>query len=74
MRREHSLPLDVNSINGRAAVEKHSIVISDTAQSATFRQNPLLPETRGEMAIPLIVADKVVGVLDMQSKEARCIE
>ena len=68
--RGHSLPLDTGSINGRAAVEKHSVVISDTTQSATFRQNPLLPETRGEMAIPLIVADKVVGVLDMQSKEA----
>lgn len=69
VRREHSLPLDANSINGRAAVEKHSVVISDTTQSATFRQNPLLPETRGEMAVPLIVADQVVGVLDMQSKE-----
>jgi GAF domain-containing protein/HAMP domain-containing protein len=70
VRREHRLPFDVNSINGRAAVEKRSVVISDTTQSATFRQNPLLPETRGEMAIPLIVADKVVGVLDMQSREA----
>ena len=68
--RGHSLPLNGNSINGRAAVEKRSVVISDTAQSATFRQNPLLPDTRGEMAVPLIVADKVVGVLDMQSNEA----
>jgi GAF domain-containing protein/HAMP domain-containing protein len=66
--REHKLPFDVNSINGRAAIEKRSIVVSDTAQSAAFLQNPLLPETRGEMAIPLIVADKVLGVLDMQSR------
>jgi len=44
-------------------------VISDTTQTAAFRQNPLLPETRGEMAVPLIVADKVVGVLDMQHRE-----
>lgn len=65
--RGHNLPLDTGSINGRAAVEKHSVVISDTAQSTTFRKNPLLPETRGEMAVPLIVADQVVGVLDMQS-------
>ena len=67
--RGHSLPLNASSINGRAAVEKNSVVIPDTTQSATFRQNPLLPETRGEMAVPLIVADKVVGVLDMQSRE-----
>lgn len=65
--RGHSLPLNTGSINGRAATEKRSVVIADTAQSATFRQNPLLPDTRGEMAIPLIVANKVVGVLDMQS-------
>ncbi|NWG07252.1 MAG: GAF domain-containing protein [Chloroflexi bacterium] len=70
LKRGHRLPLHTGSINGRAAVEKHSVVISDTARSATFRQNPLLPETRGEMAVPLIVADKVVGVLDMQSREA----
>lgn len=70
VRREHSLPLNNNSINGRAAVEKHSIVISDTTESLTFRKNPLLPETRGEMAVPLIIADQVVGVLDMQSSEA----
>ena len=67
--RGHGLPLDIGSINGRAAVEKRSIVISDTTLSATFRQNPLLPDTRGEIAIPLIVADKVVGVLDMQSSQ-----
>ncbi len=67
--RGHSLPLNTGSINGRAATEKNSVVIPDTAQSATFRQNPLLPETRGEMAVPLIAADKVVGVLDMQSNQ-----
>ena len=65
--RGHSLPLNSSSINGRAAFEKRSVVISDTTQSATFRQNPLLPDTRGEMAVPLIVGNQVVGVLDMQS-------
>jgi GAF domain-containing protein/HAMP domain-containing protein len=66
--RGHSLALNTNSINGRAAVEKRSVVIPDTALSATFRPNPLLPDTRGEMAVPLIVAEKVVGVLDMQDR------
>lgn len=69
LRRGHSLPLNSASINGRAALEKRSVVISDTAQSATFLPNPLLPDTRSEMAVPLIVADRVVGVLDMQSRE-----
>jgi GAF domain-containing protein/HAMP domain-containing protein len=65
--RGHSLPLNASSINGRAAFEKQSVVISDTTQSTTFRQNPMLPDTRGEMAVPLIVGNQVVGVLDMQS-------
>ena len=67
--RGHSLPINVDSINGRAVLEKRPVVISDVSQSTTFHQNPLLPNTRGEMAVPLIVADKVVGVLDMQSSE-----
>jgi GAF domain-containing protein/HAMP domain-containing protein len=67
--RGHSLPLNTGSINGRAAVEKRPVVISDTTKSAVFRQNSLLPETRGEMAIPLVLGDRVVGVLDMQSRE-----
>jgi GAF domain-containing protein/HAMP domain-containing protein len=70
LERSHSLQLNTGSINGRAAIEKRSIVISDTTQSTIFRQNPLLPDTRGEMAVPLIVANKVVGVLDMQSSSA----
>ncbi len=67
--RGHSLQFNTNSINGRAATEKRSVVIPDTTESATFHPNPLLPETRGEMAVPLIIADKVVGVLDMQSHQ-----
>jgi GAF domain-containing protein/HAMP domain-containing protein len=66
----HRLPLNIGSINGRAAVEKNSVVISDTAASLTFRPNPLLPDTCSEMAVPLLVGEKVVGVLDMQSTQA----
>ena len=68
--RRHRLPLDTGSINGRAAIEKHPVVISDTSASVTFRQNPLLPETRSEISVPLMVGEKVVGVLDMQSQKA----
>lgn len=69
-RRGHRLPINTASINGRAVVEKRAVIISDTHTSATFRPNPLLPETRSEMAVPLMIGDKVVGVLDMQSKNA----
>ena len=68
--RSHRLPLNAASINGRAAVEKHSIVVADTVASPTFRANELLPETRSEMAVPLLIGEKVVGVLDLQSQVA----
>lgn len=68
--RGHRLPLNSASINGRAATEKHSVVISDTTTSATFKPNPLLPNTRSEMAVPLQIGERVVGVLDMQSEIA----
>lgn len=65
--RSHRLPFNVNSVNGRAAVEKRSVVISDTSASSTFKPNPLLPETRSEMSVPLLIGERVVGVLNMQS-------
>jgi len=66
--RNHRLPLNTASINGRAAIEKKSVVISDTTANATFKPNPLLPDTRSEMAVPLMIGQRVVGVLDMQSE------
>lgn len=66
--RRHRLPINTASINGRAAVERKSVVISDTASSLTFKPNPLLPGTRSEMAVPLLIGERVVGVLDMQSE------
>lgn len=70
LERKHRLPYNTGSINGRAAVEKLSVIIADTAKSPTFKANPLLPLTRSEMAVPLMVGEKVVGVLDMQSEIA----
>jgi GAF domain-containing protein len=68
LERSHRLPFNADSINGRAAVGKKSVVISDTTASATFKPNPLLSNTRSEMAVPLLIGEKVVGVLDMQSE------
>ncbi len=71
--RGHRLVLNTDSINGRAAVEKRSVVVSDTAESPTFRPNPLLPDTRSEMAIPLMIGEQVVGVLDLQSAQSQAL-
>ncbi|PID86863.1 MAG: hypothetical protein CSB13_02320 [Chloroflexi bacterium] len=66
---EHYLAINTASINGTAVSEKRTIVVSDTIQDPRFRPNPLLPETRSEIAAPLIMADRVLGVLNMQSSK-----
>ena len=67
--RGHRLSIDVNSLNGQAAYEKRTIIIENTSTSKTFRPNILLPLTQSEMCIPLLVGDRVVGVLDIQSSK-----
>ncbi len=71
IRQGHHLPVGTGSVNGRAAAERQTVLVSDTRNSSTFRPNPLLPETLSEVAVPLIYSDRVVGVLDLQSKTAQ---
>ncbi|MCB0165861.1 MAG: GAF domain-containing protein [Anaerolineae bacterium] len=67
MARHHTLPIGSGSIVGQVAASGQSIVVSDTEASETHKPNPLLPDTRSELAVPLIIEDYVIGVLDMQS-------
>jgi signal transduction histidine kinase/HAMP domain-containing protein len=69
LQRGHRLVISSASLNGRAALERQSVLVADTQISANFLPNPLLPLTRSELAIPLIANNEVVGVLDMQSEK-----
>jgi GAF domain-containing protein len=42
--------------------------VSDTTSDSTHAANPLLPETRSEIALPLLEGDRIIGALDVQSK------
>ncbi|HKY53771.1 MAG TPA: GAF domain-containing protein, partial [Anaerolineales bacterium] len=68
VRRDHRLPIGPGSLNGRAVANKKAVIVADTAQNASFLPNPLLPNTRSEISIPLVIGDHVLGVLDMQSE------
>jgi GAF domain-containing protein len=63
----HRLPIGPGSINGVAAADRQPVLVSDTADNALFRPNPLLPDTRSELAVPLLAGDRLLGVLDLQS-------
>ena len=53
----------------RAARERQAVLAVDVWQDPTWLSNPLLPETRCEMAVPIIGDERVFGVLDVQSAE-----
>ncbi len=66
----HKLNVGSKSVVGFVAGKGEPLIVNDTARDATYYPNPLLPETRAEAAMPLKVGDRIVGVLDVQSKQA----
>lgn len=56
-----------DSLVARAARRRQAVIVKDVRQEPGFLPNPLLPDTRSEMAVPMIVGDKLLGVLDVQS-------
>ena len=69
LRRHHQLPIDSKSINGRAATDKRTQIMTNSEESANFLPNPLLPNTHSEISTPLMFGEQVLGVLDMQSDQ-----
>lgn len=67
LRRQHRLAVNLGSLNGQAVLERRPVLVADTLTDPNFKPNSLLPETRSEAVIPLLVEDRVLGVLDLQS-------
>jgi GAF domain-containing protein len=66
---KHRLRVGGNSMVGTAiSTGRSRIALDAQAEPARF-VNPLLPETRSEVALPLTVANRVLGALDVQSTE-----
>jgi len=66
----HKLGVGSKSVVGYVAGNGEALIVNDTARDATYYANPLLPDTRAEAAIPLKIGDRIVGVLDVQSKQS----
>lgn len=57
------------SLVAQAARTGQGVTENDARANPAFLPHPLLPDTRSEMAVPMIVGDRVIGVLDVQSDE-----
>ena len=68
--RGHRLKVGEVGIVGWVAGTGQPRIALDVGEDAVFFDNPDLPLTRSEMALPLKVRGEVIGVLDVQSEEA----
>jgi signal transduction histidine kinase len=65
-----SIPMDhEQSIVARTARTRQSVIANDVIRdkSSSFLSHQLLSETRSEMAVPMIVGQKLLGVFDVQA-------
>ncbi|MCC7118012.1 MAG: GAF domain-containing protein [Anaerolineales bacterium] len=70
LERNHKLKVDEKSIVGYATQNILARIALDVGQDAVFFDNPDLPNTRSEMALPLVASGQVLGALDVQSVES----
>ena len=57
------------SLVARAARTRSGAITNDVRGEPDFLPNPLLPETRAELAVPIVIGEQVIGVLDVQAAE-----
>lgn len=66
----HRLKVGGNSMVGWCTANSQARIALDVGEEAVRFENPLLPDTRSEMALPLVSRGQVIGALDVQSIEA----
>lgn len=63
-----SIPLQQEqSLVARAGRTRMPVIVNDVRSDPGWLPNPLLPDTHAELAVPMIVGDELVGVLDVQA-------
>ena len=72
--KKHRLSLVGKSMVGSAISSRETHIAHDVGKEAVRFDNPLLPHTRSEIALPLIVGGHVLGALDAQSTEENAFD
>jgi GAF domain-containing protein/HAMP domain-containing protein len=69
LKRSHKLKIGEEGIVGFSAATGQARIALDKGEDAVYFDNPDLPTTRSEMAIPLRVGENIIGILDVQSEQ-----
>jgi signal transduction histidine kinase/DNA-binding NarL/FixJ family response regulator len=69
MAENYRLPVDEKSMIGNSIIKQQAKIALDVAGEVSRFKNPFLPDTRSEMALPLIVKSEALGALTVQSDQ-----
>lgn len=65
--RQHRLAVGSQSVIGQVTLRGEPVITSDTDRDSLHARNELLPDTRSELALPILDGDEIIGALDVQS-------
>ncbi len=72
--RNHQLEIGGQSMVGTVLKTRKARIALDVGEEAVRFANPLLPDTRSEIALPLMVGSRVIGALDVQSTQVAAFD
>ncbi len=74
LKRGHKLKIGEVGIVGFAAATGQARIALDTEEDTMYFNNPDLPTTRSEIAIPLRIGGDTIGILDVQSEQTNAFD
>jgi GAF domain-containing protein/HAMP domain-containing protein len=66
----HQVGITEANIIGKSIRTRQAQVLVETKDKVIRNNNPLLPYTRSELSLPLLVGDEILGALDVHSTQA----
>jgi signal transduction histidine kinase/CheY-like chemotaxis protein len=68
-RNGHKLAVGSKSVIGRVTSSGEALIINDVEKDPSHQPNPLLPNTRAELGIPMKIGERIIAALDVQSTD-----